>query len=135
MKNELKVRTRTPSSYELNVLLPILKKGLEIKKGRTNAVTKKQIMLSIKKHGLKINNTGLSSLLAHIRENDLIVGLMASPDGYYITSNVQELMKYEDNILRRETALRKLRMSIKRQRTALFLKKNEQPLNKVGQLF
>ena len=134
MKNELRKESRALSSYELNVLLPILIKGLEMKKGRTNAVTKNQIMLSIKKHGLKINHSGLSKLIKHIRVNDLIVGLMASPDGYFITNNEQELIKYEDSLMGREAALRKLRMSIKRQRTALFLQKQMQ-LMKEAQLF
>ena len=134
MKNELRKESRALSSYELNVLLPILIKGLEMKKGRTNAVTKRQIMLSIKKHGLKINHSGLSKLIRHIRVNEIIVGLLASPDGYFITNNEQELMKYEDSLMSREAALRKLRMSIKRQRTALFLQKQMQ-LMKEAQLF
>ena len=49
MKKELKKETCPLSNYELNVLLPILMKGLETKKGRANAVTNKQIVQGLKK--------------------------------------------------------------------------------------
>ena len=135
MKKELKKEKQTLNNYDLNVLLPILKKGLEKKKGIANAVTGKEIMLGLQSNGLKINMRNISRIINYIRLNDLIVGLMGSSAGYYITDNEQELIKYENRLLSHEASLRNVRMSMKRQRTVLFLQKDEQPLKKVKQLF
>lgn len=48
MKNRLNSKkVRSLSNYEQNVLLPILMNGLEMKKGKMNAVTNKQIVQSL----------------------------------------------------------------------------------------
>ena len=125
MKNELKKTQRTLNNYELNVLLPILKKGLESKKGKANAVSGWEIIEGLRSYGLKINNTNMYRLIKYIRTNDLIVGLMGTTSGYYISTNEQELMGYEESLMVREASIRNLRMSIKRQRTALFAKHKE----------
>lgn len=131
----MKKEKRSLNSYDLNVLLPILKKGLEKKKGIANAVTAKEIMLGLQSNGLKINMRNIARIINYIRLNDIIVGLMGSSAGYYITDNEQELIKYENRLLSHEASLRNVRMSMKRQRTVLFLQKDEQPLKKVKQLF
>ena len=121
MKKELKKGTRPLGNYDHNVLLPILMKGLEMKKGKINAVTSKQIVQGLRSQGLKINHRDVFMLINHIRTNDLIVGLMASSsDGYYITNSEQDFMNYEDTLLAREKAIRKVRMSIQRQRRTMF---------------
>ena len=119
MKKVLKEETRSLSNYELNVLLPILMKGLKTKKGKMNAVTSKKIIDALRNQGLKINYRSVYMLINHIRMNDLIVGLMGSSTGYYIGSNEQDLIDYEVSLLRREEALKKVRMSIKRQRNSM----------------
>ena len=60
--------------------------------------------------------------------NDLVVGLMASSNGYYITNSEQELVKYEDSLLGREREIRKVRMSIERQRRAMFAQHSQRQL-------
>ena len=77
MKKELNVKTNTLSNYEQNVLLPILIKGLEMKKGKQNAVTNKQMVRGLQSFGLKIDVRRVCKLISYIRTNDLIVGLMA----------------------------------------------------------
>ena len=122
MKNEMKEKRRSLSSYEQNVLLPILMKSLKMKRGRINAVTNKQIVCGLKNHGLRTNEKNLHKLINHIRRNDLVAGLMASSVGYYIANNEQELIQYEKSLLGRETEIRKVRLSITRQRRAMFSK-------------
>ena len=119
MKKELKKEKQTLNNYDLNVLLPILKKGLEKKKGIANAVTAKEIMLGLQSNGLRINMRNITRIINYIRLNDIIVGLMGSSAGYYISSNEQDLIDYEGSLLRREEALKKVRMSIKRQRKSM----------------
>ncbi len=125
MKNRQKQPSRTLSSYEENVLLPILIKGLAAKKGKMNAVTNKEIVHAVRQHGVRINRQSVVVLISHIRKNDLIVGLMAAANGYYVGSSEQDLIDYEMRLKNRETELRKLRMNIKRQRSAAFMKREQ----------
>ena len=120
MKIELKREPQGLSNYDLNVLLPILKKGLATKKGKANAVNGKQIIEGLRSHGLKINNRSLVGLINYIRTNDLIEGLMASQAGYYVSNNEYELANYEARLLGREVSLRNVRLSMKRQRRKMF---------------
>ena len=131
MKSKLKKSTYSLTDYDLNVLLPLLIKGLEQKKEKTNAVTANQIVWGLQRNGLKITKRHVFRLIGYIRMNDLVVGLMASSVGYYITNNEQELIKYEKRLMCREAKLKKLRMSMKRQRAAMFNKE----LQKQTQLF
>lgn len=131
MKKELKKETCPLSNYELNVLLPILMKGLETKKGRANAVTNKQIVQGLKKHGLKIRERQVYKMISYIRRNDLIVGLMSSSNGYYTTNSEREFIGYEHRLFSREASLKKVRLSIERQRRTMFTEHKE----KQSQLF
>ena len=121
MKNELKQQARTLSNYDHNVLMPVLMNGLELKKGKMNAVTGKQILQGLQSQGLKITERDLRSIINHIRTNDLVAGLIATSAGYYITDSEQELVGYENTLLKHETTLRKVRLSIKRQRRSMFI--------------
>lgn len=120
IKMKVKSRTRSLSNYEQNVLLPILMKGLEMKKGKTNAVTSDQIVMGVRNQSLKINSSSVEMIINYIRMNDLIVGLMGSARGYYIISSEQEFIDYENNLMGREAALRKVRLCIERQRRTMF---------------
>ena len=128
MKKRMKKETRPLTNYDHNVLLPILIKGLEMKKGKMNAVTNRQIVHGLRSHGLKVSHRDVSTLINHIRTNDLVVGLMASSVGYYISNSEQELVKYEDSLLGREREIRKVRMSIERQRRAMFAQHSQRQL-------
>ena len=120
MKNKLKKTPSNLSNYEQNVLLPIFINALKEKKEKENAVTCKQMVEALQSHGLKLNERNVGRIINYIRLNDLIVGLMASREGYYTTNNEQEIIGYEDSLKSRETSIRELRMSIKRQRRAMF---------------
>lgn len=131
MKKTSKRRKLTLNNYELNILLPVIIKGLEAKKGKANAINNKDIVKAIRNHGLKVNNRSVFMLINHIRLNDLIAGLVGSTAGYYVSNDEQEFIDYEDSLLSREKALRKVRMSIMRQRRTAF----SEPAPKQPQLF
>ena len=120
MKKELKKERRPLSNYEQNVLMPILIKGLEMKKGKKNAVTNNQIVRGLRGHGLKVSHRDVCSLINHIRTNDLVLGLVASSFGYYISSSEREFFDYEQSLLNREMEIKKVRISIERQRRKMF---------------
>lgn len=131
MKKVLKERASSLSSYELNVLLPILMKGLETKKGKKNAVSTKQILNGLQSNGLRVCERQVTRIINYIRVNDLLMGLMTSFSGYYITNNEEELIGYENHLLKREDSIKALRKSMIRQRKSMFKK----PLHKQTQLF
>ncbi len=125
MRTELKKETCPLSNYELNVLLPIVIKGLETKKGKANAVTNKQIVQGLQSHGLKVTVRQVCRLISYIRTNDLIVGLMGSRNGYYTTNSEREFIGYEHRLFKREASLKKVRLSIERQRKTMFTEHKE----------
>ena len=135
MKKELKKQTRPLTNYDHNVLLPILIKGLELKKGKMNAVTSRLIVEGLSSQGLKINDRDVRRIISHIRMNDLVAGLITSSAGYYITNSEQDFMKYEDTLLAREKAIKKVRMSIQRQRRTMFSQLSQKNTQSQTQLF
>ena len=120
METKIATQKRSLSVYEQNVLLPVLMKGLVAKRDRKSAVTAKEITERLTKHGLKISENGVFRIINYIRTNDLVVGLVAGANGYYVASNKTDLLKYEKRLKSHEDSLKKLRKSIKRQRDAMF---------------
>lgn len=108
------------NDYEQNVLLPIVIEGLRVKYGKANAVTNGYIVIKLKALGYKTEAPRLRKIINHIRTNDIIPGLIATSDGYYIATDEQELLDYEESLKGREDAIREVRLSIARQRRAMY---------------
>lgn len=105
--------------YESGVLLPIMIKGLQTKIGKRSAIKNGQIVQTLKS-SYKITEARVRKLINHIRTNDIIPGLIATSDGYYIAQTENELIEYEESLKGRENAIREVRVSIERQRRKLF---------------
>ncbi len=110
--------TQPLNDYEMGVLLPLLVRGLRTKIGRENAVTNKHIVNTLK-GSYKLND-------ARVRTNDLIPGLIATSEGYFIAQSEAELLEYEESLKGREDAIRAVRLSIARQRRILYEQKREE---------
>lgn len=111
--------TQPLNDYEMGVLLPLLVRGLRTKIGRENAVTNKHIVNTLK-GSYKLNDARVRKIINHIRTNDLIPGLIATSDGYFIAQSEAELLEYEESLKGREDAIRAVRLSIARQRRILY---------------
>lgn len=107
------------NDYEQDILLPAILSVLEGKIGRQNAVKNKDIIELLKKK-YKINPARLRKVINYIRINDYLTGLVATSKGYYMVTDRQELLDYEESLKGREDAIREVRMSIKRQRLKLY---------------
>lgn len=116
------------NEYETGVLLPLLIRGLRVKVGRNSAITNKYIVSSLR-GSCKITEALVRKIINHIRTNDLIPGLIATSDGYFIAETEQELREYEDSLKGREDAIREVRISIARQRRILYEQKRAQQQN------
>lgn len=117
--------TQPLTDYETGVLLPLLVRGLQTKIGRNRAVTNKHIVTSLKP-AYKISDARVRKIINHIRTADLIPGLIATSEGYFIAETEQELRDYEESLLGREMAIREVRESIARQRRELYEKTPKQ---------
>lgn len=107
------------TNYETGVLLPLLVRGLRTKKGRDSAVTNRYIVTALR-GSCKISEARVRKIINHIRTNDLIPGLIATSDGYFIAEAESELLEYEESLKGREDAIREVRQSIARQRRILY---------------
>lgn len=123
--------TQPLTEYEVGVLLPLLIEGLQTKLGRENAVTNKHIVNSLK-GAYKLNEARVRKIINHIRTNDLVPGLIATSEGYFIATTEAELLEYEESLKGREDAIREVRLSIARQRRILYQQARE---GKQGTLF
>lgn len=123
--------TQPLTEYEIGVLLPLLVKGLQTKLGRENAVTNKHIVNALK-GTCKLNEARVRKIINHIRTNDLVPGLIATSEGYFIATTEAELLEYEESLKGREDAIREVRLSIARQRRILYQQARE---GKQGTLF
>ena len=108
------------NDYEIRVLLPVILAGLKDKQGKRNAVTNGYIIGRLKAQGYKIDAVRLRKIINHIRTNDLIPGLIATSEGYYLATNEKELIDYEDSLRGREEAIKAVRLAIARQRRMLY---------------
>lgn len=75
---------------------------------------------ALSKCKIAVNRRSIERVIQHIRINNLIKGLMATHNGYFIANSKEELMAYEKSLLDRELSLRNLRICIEKQRAELF---------------
>jgi hypothetical protein len=111
--------THPLTDYELGVLLPVLVRGLITKLGHDRAVTNGYIVATLKPT-YKISEARVRKIINHIRTHDLVPGLIATSEGYFIAETEAELVEYEESLKGREDAIREVRQSIARQRRILY---------------
>lgn len=109
MLNGFETYTSDLNQYETETLLPIVVAGLGYKKGRANAVTNKQIVSRLRDRGLKINDARVRKLINHIRNNNILPGLIATSEGYYISTDPTEVNNYIESLVGRERAIGSIR--------------------------
>jgi len=107
--------THELTEYELDVLMPIILKGLSTKIGKHNAITNKAICKAMDTIGHKLHDARLRKLIHHIRAYDLILNLIATSKGYYIATTTKEVEDYIKSLSERINSIEFIRQSIKRQ--------------------
>lgn len=115
MINGFSVQTQPLSPYELNVLTPIISKGLEHRIGKENAITNKEICSAMRNYGYKMDNSRLRKIINHIRVNSLVSNVIATSDGYYRAASRKEVEEYLKSLENREGAIHSVRESLARQ--------------------
>ena len=112
--------TQPLTEYERSVILPIILEGLKTKIGKANAVTNKHIISRLRGNSYKVDAARIRKVINYIRTNDLLPGLIATSEGYFLATTEGELLEYEDSLKGREEAIKAVRLSIARQRRILY---------------
>ena len=107
--------THELTEYELDILMPIILKGLSTKIGKHNAITNKAICKAMDTIGHKLHDARLRKLIHHIRAHDLILNLIATSKGYYIATTTKEVEDYIKSLSERINSIEFIRQSIQRQ--------------------
>lgn len=106
--------TQPLTDYEENTILPVVFGLLSGRVGVQNAIKNGLIVKKLSEY--KITQERVRKVINQIRTRGLIPCLIASSKGYYIAETEEELKDYEESLEGRESAIRAVRESIKRQR-------------------
>jgi len=107
--------THELNHYELKTLLPVLSIGLNRKIGKLNAITNKDICLSMKQAGYKLTDARLRKIIHHIRVNNLIPLLIATSKGYYISNDENEINQYIKSLSERINSIQEIKDALMHQ--------------------
>lgn len=116
-------QTAKLTDYERE-LVPVLVKCLENKVGKNKAVKNSYMVAKLREHGLLTSEPRIRKMLNYIRTKGLVECLVASSQGYYISTDIQELDDYIDSLRGREDAIREVRLALEEQRVRLEDKQN-----------
>ena len=92
-------QTKPLTPYENEVILPLILQGFHSKVGK----------------GYKVDNARLRKIINHIRVNGMVIGLIATSEGYYIAETRKELEVYLKSLEGREGAIHAVRKSLEKQ--------------------
>lgn len=115
MINGFDKETRPMSEYELNVLTPLIVRGMSTKIGKDRAIKNAEICTKMRLAGYKIDNARLRKVINHIRVNALLPGVIATSDGYYIATTRQEMAEYIASLESRESAIHSVSVALRKQ--------------------
>lgn len=88
-------QTAPLNDYERDTLLPLIVRGLKTKIGEGMVIASSTIIRKMKAAGYKLDGPRLRKIINHIRNNDIIPGLVSNSNGYYVATTVND---YDDCI-------------------------------------
>lgn len=104
-------QTEELTQYEIEVLVPIMVKGLSTKIGQDNAITNSKIRSRLKDKEMDISDARIRKIINYIRVNKLIVNLLATSKGYFISNDPAEINKYKESLISRANSILNLAKS------------------------
>ena len=111
--------TEELTDYENQIVKPIIIQGLELKRGKENAVTNKHIVKKLWDMQIKTSTPRVRKIIHDIRVNDTIPCLIATSSGYYISKDIEELDSYILSLAQRIRSIKQIRDSLQEQRDLL----------------
>lgn len=104
-------QTEELTQYEIEVLVPLMVKGLSTKIGYNNAITNSKIRSRLKDKEMNISDARIRKIINYIRVNKLIVNLLATSKGYFISNDPSEINKYKESLIARANSILNLAKS------------------------
>ena len=74
-----------------------------------------KVILPLIVHGCKIDSPRIRKIINHIRLSGMVIGLIATSEGYYIAETRKELEDYLRSLEGREGAIHAVRKSLEKQ--------------------
>lgn len=107
--------TEKLNEKEKTVYLPWFIAGLGTKVGKDKKITGPKIIEAIfNRYSIKLGETQVRKIIAYIRDNDLLPGLIADQNGYHISKDPKEIQDYIESLEAREAGFRSARLSMER---------------------
>lgn len=109
-----------PLTTEEKILVPILIDMLKDRKGADKAIISDELCAMLKFHTttfikqIEIGGARLRKMINYIRTHGLLIGLVASSKGYYITTDPEEIQAYLLSLVGRERSIRRMRIQVER---------------------
>ena len=83
-------------------LLPLVVNGLKTKIGKSKAIKNKEMLAGLQQWtGRKVSEPRLRKIIQYIRLNGIIERLIATPKGYWISNDIEEIEAYQETALQR----------------------------------
>jgi len=108
-------------TQEEKALVPGFVKAFLKYTGPENAVTSEQIIARFHDREIKMTGARVRKIISYIRDEGLVLGLVASSKGYYVSKDPSEIYRWIMSLEGRET---KIRMIRKRAEAYLYQLKN-----------
>ena len=102
------------SEYEKTILVPALVAGLNKMTGKNNIFSSKQCCDKMTKLDYKINDAVFRRCVQFIRDNNMVPGLIGTPQGYYKAVNRQEVQNYLNSLYERSASIQKIILSVEK---------------------
>lgn len=110
MINGFENETHELNDYELK-LVPIFVAGLKKRTKQEFAITNNTMAKLMKAKGYSVNAPRIRKIINYIRTKKLIVNLISSSKGYWITENPEQLKKYVESLTQRINEIKRVRDS------------------------
>ncbi len=88
--------------------------GLKRRVGKNMAITNKAIRAAMKeKRGVTISDIKMRDIIHYIRVKGLVVNLLSSSKGYYVSNDPEEITKYRESMKQRIRSMQMVEASMK----------------------
>jgi carbamoylphosphate synthase small subunit len=118
--------TQDLNEYEEQKLLPLFVSSLARRRGKSNAITNKQIVQILKDRSIIVSDVLVRKIISHIRTNCMVEGLLASSSGYWVSEDPREIEKYQDSLKGRISRMKNIDAKMERYKQQLIHKNVKQ---------
>lgn len=106
--------TKPLTTYQLDTLIPAIIAGLKQHPGKGSAITSAEIVKAMVNKKYQISDVTLRRCIKHIQMNNLLSWVIACENGFYYTTNKEDVIKQIESLKGREEAIREVRIQLEK---------------------